>query len=344
MPDDVIDATPAPAADTLLFDLRDAAATGQAVHDALDSVILNPALPSAERDRVVAARGAFRRLHGLLGVLDKRLTDGGSLPADWKGEELVGDDEWWPDTAEEASPLSHLHLYQGQRLLHAHPGGDVPHGYYGHPEDRTVRIPGITGAEAAEGARRLVSAVAGVAAPGPRNPLLQPDPTSGEADQAARPEAYGLPRPPQPGDRNGQRVVLTSGANRLEGVVSSDSVTWLTLLTDTGARLALDLDVWNVETHGEPGEPAEPIGVRRGGYFPEGGIGQECSPACSEGHTYAGACFLTPADPVGEQRDGAADYGPVNGELVVSSEPRTPWRRITVRADEYGSVTLDVER
>jgi hypothetical protein len=29
----------------------------------------------------------------------------------------------------------HTHTYQGQTLRHDHPGGDQPHGYYGHPED-----------------------------------------------------------------------------------------------------------------------------------------------------------------------------------------------------------------
>jgi hypothetical protein len=29
----------------------------------------------------------------------------------------------------------HTHTYQRQTLRHDHPGGDKPHGYYGHPED-----------------------------------------------------------------------------------------------------------------------------------------------------------------------------------------------------------------
>ena len=29
----------------------------------------------------------------------------------------------------------HTHTYSGQTLKHDHPGGDQPHGYYGHPED-----------------------------------------------------------------------------------------------------------------------------------------------------------------------------------------------------------------
>lgn len=29
----------------------------------------------------------------------------------------------------------HTHHYQGQTLAHSHPGGSVPHGYYGHAED-----------------------------------------------------------------------------------------------------------------------------------------------------------------------------------------------------------------
>lgn len=29
----------------------------------------------------------------------------------------------------------HEHVFQGQKLRHAHPDGDQPHGYYEHPED-----------------------------------------------------------------------------------------------------------------------------------------------------------------------------------------------------------------
>jgi hypothetical protein len=29
----------------------------------------------------------------------------------------------------------HTHRYQGQALVHEHPGGSVPHGYFGHAED-----------------------------------------------------------------------------------------------------------------------------------------------------------------------------------------------------------------
>lgn len=31
----------------------------------------------------------------------------------------------------------HQHLLQGQVLTHTHAGGDIPHGYFGHPEDPT---------------------------------------------------------------------------------------------------------------------------------------------------------------------------------------------------------------
>ena len=30
---------------------------------------------------------------------------------------------------------NHAHTYQGSKLVHSHPAGDVEHGYYGHPED-----------------------------------------------------------------------------------------------------------------------------------------------------------------------------------------------------------------
>jgi phage protein U len=30
----------------------------------------------------------------------------------------------------------HTHTFQGQSLRHSHEGGDVLHGYFGHPEDR----------------------------------------------------------------------------------------------------------------------------------------------------------------------------------------------------------------
>jgi hypothetical protein len=29
----------------------------------------------------------------------------------------------------------HTHEYQGQKLVHDHPDGDLPHGYFEHPED-----------------------------------------------------------------------------------------------------------------------------------------------------------------------------------------------------------------
>jgi hypothetical protein len=29
----------------------------------------------------------------------------------------------------------HEHVFQGQKLRHAHEDGDQAHGYYGHPED-----------------------------------------------------------------------------------------------------------------------------------------------------------------------------------------------------------------
>jgi hypothetical protein len=29
----------------------------------------------------------------------------------------------------------HSHRYRGQALRHSHEGGEVPHGYFGHPED-----------------------------------------------------------------------------------------------------------------------------------------------------------------------------------------------------------------
>jgi hypothetical protein len=31
--------------------------------------------------------------------------------------------------------ISHEHTYLGQKLRHSHPGGNVQHGYYEHPED-----------------------------------------------------------------------------------------------------------------------------------------------------------------------------------------------------------------
>ena len=33
------------------------------------------------------------------------------------------------------SSTEHTHKYRGQSLVHGHPGGRVPHGYYGHAED-----------------------------------------------------------------------------------------------------------------------------------------------------------------------------------------------------------------
>lgn len=31
--------------------------------------------------------------------------------------------------------MNHTHEFQGQKLVHDHPGGNVHHGYYEHPED-----------------------------------------------------------------------------------------------------------------------------------------------------------------------------------------------------------------
>ena len=35
----------------------------------------------------------------------------------------------------------HEHHYSGQTLRHDHEGGDMPHGYYGHPEDYAAGDP-----------------------------------------------------------------------------------------------------------------------------------------------------------------------------------------------------------
>jgi hypothetical protein len=48
-----------------------------------------------------------------------------------------------PGTAPEFpwEKIEHTHSHQGQSLRHSHPGGDEPHGYYGHPED--IPPPGV---------------------------------------------------------------------------------------------------------------------------------------------------------------------------------------------------------
>ena len=33
----------------------------------------------------------------------------------------------------------HEHRFQGQKLRHSHPGGEVPHGYFEHPEDGSAK-------------------------------------------------------------------------------------------------------------------------------------------------------------------------------------------------------------
>lgn len=69
------------------------------------------------------------------------------------------------------------------------------------------------------------------------------------SDEATSQAAY---KPGEPGARNGQRVMLTRGPNRLIGRVSSDSVTWITLRLDAGCALAVDLDGWTMTPEPTP--------------------------------------------------------------------------------------------
>jgi len=42
----------------------------------------------------------------------------------------------WAANGVPGRPRSHTHRYGSQVLRHEHEGGDTPHGYFGHPEDR----------------------------------------------------------------------------------------------------------------------------------------------------------------------------------------------------------------
>jgi hypothetical protein len=56
----------------------------------------------------------------------------------------------------------------------------------------------------------------------------------------------------QPGSRTGQYVVLTQRRSRIVGKCTSDSVSWITVETEDGGKLCVDLEDWTLELHALP--------------------------------------------------------------------------------------------